>query len=140
MLNVDTSTPFGSRVLRRLQEEPVIWLVTVDADGTPQPSPVWFLWDSETALIYSQPNTPKLRNIERQPRVALHFDGDSDGGNIIVLTGTAAIDHDAPPATAVPLYLEKYRTRIGDIGMEPDSFAAAYSVALRVTPAKVRGF
>lgn len=139
MLHVDTSTAFGSRVLRRLQEEEVIWLVTVSADGTPQPSPVWFLWDGETALIYSQPNTPKLRNIERQPRVALHFDGDGQGGDIIVLTGTAAIDPAAPPATAVPLYLEKYRARISNIGMDPERFAAGYSVAIRFTPTRMRG-
>ncbi len=140
MLNVDTSTPFGSRVLRRLEEEPIIWLVTVDADGTPQPSPVWFLWDGETALIYSQPNTPKLRNIERQPRVALHFDSDGQGGDIVVLTGTAAIDPDAPRASAVPAYVEKYRARISNIGMDPEHFAAGYSVAIRFTPTKVRGF
>ena len=139
MLNIDTSTEFGSRVLRRLEEETIIWLVTVDADSTPQPSPVWFLWDGETMLIYSQPNTPKLRNIERQPRVALHFDSDGQGGDIIVLTGTAAIDPGALPANAVPEYLEKYHAHISNIGMDPERFAAGFSVAIRFTPESVRG-
>ena len=40
----DTTTPFGRQVARRLQEEPIGWLTTVGADGTPQPNPVWFFW------------------------------------------------------------------------------------------------
>ena len=49
----DPSTPFGERIARRLREEHLIWLTTVDAFGTPQPNPVWFLWDGDTVLIYN---------------------------------------------------------------------------------------
>lgn len=139
-MEIDTTTEFGARAARRLREEVVIWLTTTRADGTPQPVPVWFLWDGETFLIYSQPNQQKLRNIERNPKVALNLDGDGDGGDIIVLTGTAAIDEIAPPAVGVPAYLEKYREPIAGIGMTPERFAAAYSVAIRVTPTRLRGF
>jgi PPOX class probable F420-dependent enzyme len=139
-LQLDTSTAFGARVARRLQEEVIIWLTTVRADGTPQPSPVWFLWDGATILIYSQPDRPKLRNIGQNPRVALHFDSDGRGGDIAILTGRATIDRNAPPATQAPAYLDKYRAGIAGIGMTPDSFAAAYSVAVRVTPVSLRGF
>jgi PPOX class probable F420-dependent enzyme len=52
---IDPSTDFGARVARRLADETIGWLVTVDAEGTPQPSPVWYLWDGETILIYSNP-------------------------------------------------------------------------------------
>ena len=139
MLTIDTSTDFGARVARRLEEEPIGWLVTVDGDQTPQPSPVWFLWDGETFLIYSQPDTPKLRNIARNPRVALHLDGDGHGGDIVILTGEARLDPDAPAATATPAYLTKYATGIEQIGMTPESFAETYSAALRMTPTKLRG-
>ena len=54
----DTTTDFGRRVERRLRDEYLVWLTTVRADGLPQPSPVWFLWDGETVLIYSQPGKP----------------------------------------------------------------------------------
>jgi len=33
---------------------------------------VWFLWNDGSILLYSQPDTPKLRNIAANPRVALH--------------------------------------------------------------------
>ena len=137
---IDLSGAFGARVASRLAEEIVIWLTTVGADGTPQPSPVWFLWTDQRFLIYSKANKPKLRNIERNPRVALNFDGNGRGGNIVVITGEARIDPQAPPANQVAAYLEKYRNDIARIGMDPESFARSYSVAFWVTPTALRGF
>jgi PPOX class probable F420-dependent enzyme len=138
-VKLDTTTEFGARVARRLRDELIGWLVTVSADQTPQPVPVWFLWDGQTLLVYSQPDTAKLRNIARNPRVALHLDGDGQGGDIIILTGEARVVTDVPPATRVPDYLEKYRQGIARIGMTPDAFARTYSIVLRITPTKVHG-
>ncbi len=136
---VDTSTDFGSRVARRLREEIVAWLVTVGRDGTPVPVPVWFLWDGDDELlIYSKPDTPKLRNIARNPRVAVHLDGNGRGGDIVILTGDARLTDD-PPAPEVPEYVEKYEPRIAELGWTADSFAKDYSVALRVKADRVRG-
>lgn len=138
-MRIDTGTEFGGRAARRLRDELIYWLATVDPDGTPQPSPVWALWDGETFLIYSQPDTPKLRNVASRPRVALHLDGDGRGGDIVIVTGDARIVSDAPPADRVPEYIAKYGEGIRRIGMTPESFARAYSVAVRVTPARLRG-
>lgn len=137
---LDLTTEFGERVSRRLGEEEIIWLTTVGADGTPQPSPVWFLWDGETILIYSRDNAPKIKNIARNPRVALSLNTDPLGEDVVILIGDARVDQDAPSALALPEYLLKYRDGIERIGMTPENFAAAYSVALRVTPTKLRGY
>ncbi|MFM9107624.1 MAG: TIGR03667 family PPOX class F420-dependent oxidoreductase [Chloroflexota bacterium] len=138
-LPLDPQSPFSTRVLERLGRDQIAWLVTVDADGTPQPSPVWFLWEQDSLLIFSRPAAPKIRNIAARPRVAVHFDGDHDGGDIVVLTGMAAADPTAPAADAIPAYVEKYRAGIASLGMTPAAFAADYSAAIRVHPASVRG-
>jgi PPOX class probable F420-dependent enzyme len=138
-MQVDTSSSFGRRVMERLENESVVWLTTVGADGTPQPSPVWFVWDGQQVLLYSMAKAPKLRHIQANPRVALHFDGDSDGGDIVILTGEARVSGNDPPANNMPAYFQKYRDGIGEIGMNPESFAQAYSVPVRITPTKVRG-
>ena len=117
----------------------MIWLTTVRADGTPQPSPVWFLWVDQTVLIYSQPNKQKLRNIAQNPKVALNFKSDQDGGAIAIITGDAQIDPQVP-ADQISAYLEKYRMAIADLGSAPESFAQSYSVAIRVTPTSLRGY
>ncbi len=136
---IDTSTPFGARVARRLNAEHIIWLVTVDPQQVPQPIPVWFDWDEQTFLIYSQPNTFKLRNIAHNSQVALHLDGDGQGGDIVVFTGEARIDPDAPPANAVARFVARYAQGFQRIGTTPEGFAQTYAVALRVTPQRLRG-
>jgi PPOX class probable F420-dependent enzyme len=138
-MQIDTTTDFGKRVERRLREETVVWLTTVRRDGTPQPAPVWFLWDGESVLMYSHPNQQKQRNIERNPKVSLHFDSDGHGGNIIVISGEARIVADAPPATEVPEYVAKYAEPVKQIGMDAASFAQTYSLAIRITPTDLRG-
>lgn len=137
-MQIDTSSSFGRRVLERLQSEQVVWLTTVSTDGTPQPSPVWFLWDGQQVLMYSMPRAPKLRHIQANPRVALNFDSD-EGGDVVILTGDARIVESEPAAHQTPAYLEKYRQGIGDIGMNPETFAQAYSVPVRITPTRLRG-
>jgi PPOX class probable F420-dependent enzyme len=76
---LDPSTEFGARVARRLADELIGWLVTVNGRGAPQPSPIWFLWDEGAILLYSQPETAKLRNIAANPRVAMHLPADAVG-------------------------------------------------------------
>jgi PPOX class probable F420-dependent enzyme len=138
-MQIDTSTEFGARVARRLRDETVMWLTTVRADGSPDPSPIWFHWDGQSFLIYSQPNTQKLRNIERTPNVALNFDGNGSGGDIIIFNGEARIAPDELPAHQVPDYAAKYADGFRRIGMSPEQFSQAYSVPIRVTPTRVRG-
>ena len=138
-MEIDTSTDFGQRVAGHLENDQVVWLTTVNPDQTPQPSPVWFLWDGDTVLIYSQPGTPKLRNIAQRPRVSLSFNSTPQGGDVVVLTGNAWTDSDTPPASNVPTYVEKYTGGIQSIGMSPEDFARAYSVPVRVRPTSLRG-
>jgi len=139
MALLDTSTEFGRRAERRLRDEKLAWLTTVDGAGTPQPIPVWFLWDgADSVLIYSRPDTPKLRAIANHPLVSLNLDGDGNGGDIVVALGEAALSDD-PPAHELPDYVQKYRPLIERNGWTPESFAADYSVPIRVTLRRIRG-
>src|SRR5215208_5804742 len=138
-MEIDTSTDFGARVARPLADDRIVWLATVGADGTPQPSPVWFLWDGDTALIYSQATTPKLRNIERHPRVSLHFNCTASGDDVVILTGDASIETGTAAANENSAYVDKYTDGIGSIGMTPEAFAQSFSVPIRVRPTSLRG-
>jgi len=137
----DSSTPFGERVARRLRDERLIWFTTVDAKGMPQPTPVWFLWDetNSTMLIYSRADAKRLVHLQQNPRVALNFDGNGTGGDIIVITGEARVSTDDPPADRLPIYAEKYRDFIARRYETPEKFASIYPIALRIRPISVRG-
>lgn len=133
---MDITTEAGGRAERRLREEEIAWLTTVRSDGQPQSVPVWFFWDGEKFLIYSQAGRQKLRNIERDPRVDLNLNSNAQGGDVVRVEGTAEIVEDAPPVTGVPEYVEKYRDAIARIGFDPEGFARAFSVALQITPTR----
>ncbi len=137
---IDPGTEVGGRVAARLRDDLVAWLVTVTPDGTPVPTPIWFWWDGETILVYSQPEKPKLRHIGNNPRVAVALRTDPDGDDLAVITGTATLDDSAPSAFELPAYIEKYRASIERLGSHPEEFAAEYAVAIRITPTRLRAW
>jgi PPOX class probable F420-dependent enzyme len=140
MFEIDATSEFGQRVIRRLNDEQVIWLTTVHPGGMPQLNPVWFFWENGTFLIYTQPGSYKLRNLASNPKVSVHFNADSSGGDVVIFAGEASTDESTPPANRHPAYLAKYNQGITDIGMTPETFAQSYSVPVRVKPVKLRGF
>jgi len=139
---VDPATDLGGRAARRLADEQVLWLVTVDPHGTPQPTPVWFTWEAASGEIVGQsrPRTAKLRNLRANPRVAVHLNSTRDGGDVVVLTGTAQVDDAGLGAGERAAYDAKYADGIRGLGTTPDGFHAEYAVTVRVRPGRLRGF
>lgn len=123
---------------QRLQTEQVIWLTTVRHDGAPAPTPVWFYWNGESFLIFTQPGSHKLRHIAQNPAVALNFNTDAYGGSVAVFNGRAAVDNQPASPAELEAYLTKYAEGIKSIGLTPETMAAEYSTVLRVYPARVR--
>jgi len=78
-------------------------------------------------------------HLAERPRVALHLDSDGQGSDIVVVLGDIAVSGD-PPAHAVPDYVEKYAAFIARNSWTPDSFAADYSVPLRLKATTLRGW
>jgi len=138
---IDLATKLGRKAKRHLKQQYIVWLTTVGADLSPQPRPVWFIWDGASFLIFSQPHAHKVRHVTAHPQVALHFNTDETGDtDVVIFVGTAVIDTTAPPAHKVRAYLTKYRAGIEALGMTPEQFSAEYSVAIRVTPTTLRGW
>ena len=138
---IDFKSKFGRFAKRKIQKGYFIWLTTVDSSGTPQPKPVWFIWEKNSFLIYSQAQAFKVKHIRKNPQVALHFNTLDELGEerIIVLSGKAKIDKRSLPANKNSAYLKKYRTGIRGLSMTPEEFANEYSVPIRISPAKLRG-
>ena len=136
---IDWDSEVGRRALQRIEREEVIWLTTVSSRGVPQPRPVWFVWEAGSFLIYSTPRAWKLKHIAANPNVALHFNTDATGEDIQVILGNAALDPDAPPADRNAAYVAKYALGIAGLGMDAATYAATFTVALRVIPTRLRG-
>jgi PPOX class probable F420-dependent enzyme len=135
----DLETPAGVRADHRLRTEQILWLVTVRPDGQPQASPVWFLWDGQAFLVFSQPTARKLRNLAANPRVAVHLDSDGAGGDVVTIEGTATVEPE-PPAGKLEAYLAKYRRGIESIGSTAEQLTKDYSVAITIRADRARAW
>jgi PPOX class probable F420-dependent enzyme len=123
---------------RRISQDRVAWLTTVTDRGAPAPNPVWFVPDGDDLVVFSTPQARKVRNIEQRPTVTLHFNSDPDGGDVVVITGEAAIARDQRPS-ALGAYLDKYEASItGPLGMTVDEIDRGYSTQIRIRPTRVR--
>jgi PPOX class probable F420-dependent enzyme len=137
---LDESTAFGAHAAKRLREEIIGWLTTVTPEGAPRPIPVWFLWDGDRSiLLYSRPEKPKLANMKANPNVSLNLDSDGIDADIVICWGEMR-ESDDPPSNEVPEYIEKYRERIAALGWTLESFAADYSVPLRIEVSRIHGW
>ena len=135
---LDSSTPAGARALERLETEPIGWLTTVNPDGQPQSSPIWFLWADGEILLYSHRRAPRNDNIAERPQVAFNLNTDVTGDEVVTMEGIARIDASGPRTSANPAYLDKYRGRIDGYGWTVDWFEGEYPLVIRITPTRWR--
>ena len=135
---LDPTTPEGGRAHARLTDEKIAWMTTVRPNGQPQTSPVWFLYDGGEFLVYSKAGTARTANLQANPRVSINLDGNGEGGDVVVVEGTARIDPDAPPSSDVAAYQDKYGPYLERNGWTPEWFAANYPIAIRVMPVRSR--
>jgi PPOX class probable F420-dependent enzyme len=136
---IDLTSELGTRALQRIREDFFLWLTTIDAKGFPQPRPVWFTWDGEAFLVYSQPGARKLQHIKNNPNVALHFDGGLKGLDVQVILATAEVINDPIPANQIGAYLRKYGDEIRKMGATEEEYFREFSVAIRIQPKRLRG-
>jgi PPOX class probable F420-dependent enzyme len=138
---IDTSTEFGAKTARRVVDEKLAWLTTVDSNGMPQPNPVWFLWDDGSFLVFSRPNQAKLANIARTGKVSFNFEATEDEEQVTIFTGRAEIIDRATLDQAIfGRYAEKYAQGFVNIDLPRAEYEAAYTEVIRFTPEKVRGW
>lgn len=134
---LDPKDSKAKAALERLEKERAGWLTTVAPDGTPQSSPIWFIWDNRELYLYSR-RSPRVSNIRANPRVSFNLDGNRMGGEVLILEGTAIIDEQAPSVDQNEQYLGKYGPVMEERDWPPEWFAENYPVYIRIQPTRFR--
>ncbi|MBK8026547.1 MAG: pyridoxamine 5'-phosphate oxidase family protein [Chloroflexi bacterium] len=116
-----------------------VWFTTVRQDGMPMPTPVWFVREGDSFIIYTTPGAAKLTYIQANFHVALSFTPDADAGNYFVVLGTAQVDQTIPRAIGNAAYMAKYGEGMAATGMTAEQLSEAYNVPIRVRPIRIRG-
>ncbi len=123
----------GRKAESRLKKDLVIWFVTAAADRQPHATLVWFLWQGDSFVVYSQ-DGQKVRDVQANPKVALHLSSDPVGTDMVRATGTAKVVSSKAPAQILPAYRRKYRQELEDMGYTWEQFAGQYHNEIRVEP------
>lgn len=129
--------PDSARTL--LTSSKLAHVVTIDPDGGPQVSCVWVGLDGDDVIFGSLGPWRKLRNLGRDPRIALSVESDTVGSTgmqeYLVLQGTARVE----PGGAPELLQELAHVYIGpDVRFPPMADPPAGSI-VRITVDKLSG-
>ena len=133
---IDLASEQGALVDWRLPADQIVWVGTVRADGRPHAVPVWFWWDGEAVLIFTQPDNQKARNLRQNPSVVLALDDTKGGDDVAIIEGTAELLPQPSADAAPPADVEKYCAGTAGLGITPDRLMAEYPLAVRVRPTR----
>jgi len=82
-------------------------VATIGADGAPQVTPNWYLWDGEAFWISTLDWTVKVRNVRRDPRVTLCIDPGVRSADYAQVSGLAEVIEGDVRGGTLPL-IRKY--------------------------------
>ena len=71
-----------------LESNTLAFLSTIGPKGDPQVSPVWFTWDGSHVLFALNKTRQKVRNLTRQPRVAISMTDPANPYRALEIRGT----------------------------------------------------
>lgn len=80
-----------------LQEKRFAVLATINADGTPQLTTMWYLLEGDEIVMNTKVGRVKERNMRRDPRISVCFE---DGYNYITISGNVEMIDDPQTAQA----------------------------------------
>jgi len=78
-----------------LQEPRFAVLATINKDGTPQLTTMWYLLEDDTIVMNTKVGRTKERNMRRDPRISVCFE---DGYSYLTISGTVEMIDDQKTA------------------------------------------
>jgi hypothetical protein len=96
---------------------------------------MWFLWEGATILMFSLPNTRKLRDLVANSAVVLTLEAADPGYDVVILEGRAALLRDPAVTGMMSAIVAKY----ADMPRRwpPNEWAGKFSQPIRVTPIRL---
>jgi Pyridoxamine 5'-phosphate oxidase len=67
-------------------------LAYIWTDGTPRVVPIWFHWTGRELVLATPPKAPKLKALQKNPKVAVTIDGNDFPHKVLQIRGKARLD------------------------------------------------
>lgn len=139
-MQLDLANPRDKTIDDWLTNDLIIWLTTVGPTGRPHTIPVWFGWDGESILIFSEPETRKIRDLRANPAVSLALQTRDEGEEVIFFEGDAELTAETTAELMTGAYAAKYAHLFPRIDSSPEKMAAQYSQPIRIRNAKIKAW
>jgi PPOX class probable F420-dependent enzyme len=111
----------------------LVAMTTLNADGSPQTTPVWVGRDGDDILISTVKDRLKGRNVARDPRISVMIINPDDWQSYFEFSGTAVVTDD-PTSQLINDLAHKYID--ADYTFDPPG---AQRIIVRLSPEKVVG-
>ena len=128
--------------LTAFTQKPLLAVITtVNPDGSPQATPVWYDYDGETFWFTSHSGRVKVRNIRRNPKVSLVVVDTSGYGTPLIVSGTAEIVEEGAQDATERVSIryegeEKGRASAQSLAQYAQSIGR-HRVIVRITPQRI---
>jgi PPOX class probable F420-dependent enzyme len=111
-------------------------LTTMNADGTPQSTPVWVDFDGKNVIVNTARGRVKTKNLARDPRVALSISDPDNPYRYLSIQGRVAEMTENGGDAHIDAMAKKY------LGKDtyPYRQPGEVRVIVRITPEKVHGY
>lgn len=114
-------------------------VATHRADGPPQVTPVWYVYENRQIYISAGAGTVKVQNLRRDPRVTICVDGGHPDARYVILQGTVTIlePHDPLQEQMRWQIIRHYHASEDEARRYYDSMRDFVSVLIVLTPEKI---
>lgn len=124
-----------------LSERRVAIAGTNRANGPPQLTPVWYLYENGRAYVSLLKQSVKFRNLERDPRIALCIAGSYPDARSVMIYGTVELVPESTPEVHEVGWrlIRRYYDSDDEARDFLDTYEDDESVLAIVTPSKILG-
>ena len=105
-------------------------LATVNADSSPQVTPVWFDWDGKNVRINTAKGRVKDKNLRRTPAVALSIMDPDDPYRYVQIRGRVASVTEAGADAHIDALAKKYLGKDHYPGRKAEEVRVTFTIAL----------
>jgi PPOX class probable F420-dependent enzyme len=131
--------PLPEAARQLLESDAVAHVVTIDADGGPQVTAAWVGIDGDEIVLATLPDQRKLRNLRRDPRIALSVPSSTTNEwgllEYLVVYGTARVTEGG----AAEILQSLAHTYIGPDVVFPNMPDPPPGFVTRITPERLSG-
>jgi PPOX class probable F420-dependent enzyme len=118
-----------------LAEKRFAVLSTINRDGTPQLTTMWYELEDDEILMNTADGRVKAHNLRRDPRIAICVE---DGYSYVTLSGTARLNDDQAVAQAdIQRLAARYHTPAKADQMMRDTFSKQHRITVRMAIERV---